>query len=79
MNTHFSPYPQPSRLPAGGALPQMIGRFIRSVQRAVRPRRHWAIPSEMPDYLLKDIGISRLDILSVTKVIELDSTRRLRG
>ena len=54
----------------------MIGKSVRSIERAVRLRRDRAILSEMPDHLLKDIGVSRSDILSVTRFHETDSTRR---
>lgn len=58
-------------------------RFARAIydyaERSHRRRRDRAIMLEMPDYLLKDIGISRSDIESVVMFGESDLTRRRRG
>jgi uncharacterized protein YjiS (DUF1127 family) len=48
-------------------------------ERAWRRRRDRRHIYEMPDYLLKDIGISRSEIDSVVMFGETDMTRRRRG
>ena len=77
MNTHINVYAYASRLPAVGALPLMMARLLRSIERAVRLRRDRATLSEMPDHLLKDIGISRSNIISVAR-FQMATTRRQR-
>lgn len=58
-------------------------KFARAMydyaEHAYRRRRDRAIVYEMPDYLLKDIGISRSEIDSVVMFGETDLTRRRRG
>jgi uncharacterized protein YjiS (DUF1127 family) len=78
MNTVIDAYHQSSSFPAIGALSQMIGRGMRFVNRASRMRRGRAQLYKMSDHILKDIGISRSEILSVTRFREIDSTRRQR-
>lgn len=48
-------------------------------ERAWRRRRDRRHIHEMPDYILKDIGISRSEIDSVVMFGETDLTRRRRG
>ncbi len=48
-------------------------------ERAWRRRRDRRHIYEMPDYLLKDIGISRSEIDSVVMYGDTDLTRRHRG
>lgn len=64
--------------PAIGAVLNMIGRGMRSVHRISRIRRGRAQLYEMPDYMLKDIGISRCEIQLATRYGVTDPTRRQR-
>jgi uncharacterized protein YjiS (DUF1127 family) len=79
MNTVIDVCNQPFSSRAMGPLWQMTGRFMRFVDRADRIRRGRAQLYQMPDHILKDIGISRSEILSVTRFREIDSIGRQRG
>ena len=45
----------------------VIDRFLHAFARIIRIRKDRALLDEMPDYLLRDIGISRSDISSATR------------
>jgi hypothetical protein len=55
----------------------MSGALFRAGEPGLRPKR---IPSprELPDHILKDIGLSRSEILSVARFGRLDLSRRQR-
>ena len=44
-----------------------IDRLLLAFARIIRIRKDRALLDEMPDYLLRDIGISRSDISSATR------------
>jgi uncharacterized protein YjiS (DUF1127 family) len=67
MSTIIDACCQPAAVPAGGGLSQILGRGTHFLRRAIRTRRDRAHLYEMPDHMLKDIGISRCEILWVTK------------
>ena len=75
MNTVIDACNQSFFSRAIGPVWQMIGRGMRFVNRANRIRRGRAQLYEMPDHMLKDFGISRSEILSVTRFRVQDSTR----
>lgn len=66
MNRH-SAYQRFLAWPVIGTLSQKIG-----------VRRDWSM-HELPDHVLKDIGVSRSEILSLTRLRGSDQTRRQRG
>jgi len=66
-----------SRLPIG-SLWQAAGRLAGFCRHAVETRRGRAQLQKMPDHMLKDIGISRCEILSITRFREEDLRRRPR-
>ncbi len=58
-----SPIVQPQRS-------DLFTRFISDLLRRLRHRRDMKILSEMPDYLLDDIGLSRSDLPAPDRVGE---------
>lgn len=76
MNTIITTFQQATPIAAiiGGAA---FGAF-GAVARAIRIRRDRAHLHELPDHLLRDIGISRSEIDSVTMFGGKDSSRRPR-
>jgi uncharacterized protein YjiS (DUF1127 family) len=69
---------RPSRNAARLAF-EMLQHQIERIRREMRLRRDRRHLREMPDHLLKDIGISRYEIDSVTEYGVSDPTRRRRG
>ena len=62
-------------LPVIGAFSLMIGKSMRPVERSLMRDRSL---QALPDHMLKDIGISRSEILSLTRDRGNDSIRRWR-
>jgi uncharacterized protein YjiS (DUF1127 family) len=44
----------------------MVGSFFRELRRQQKARRDRRHLMQLPDYLLKDIGISRLEVEAIT-------------
>ena len=65
--------------PAIGAFLDFIGRGVRFVSRINRIRHGRAQLYGMPDFMLKDIGISRCEIHSVTRFRRTDPTGSQRS
>lgn len=78
MSTIFEPFFHLAVAPVTGFMAAAIGDGYRSMARHISIRRARAHLSEMPDYILSDIGISRSEIGSVTRYGETDTTRRAR-
>jgi uncharacterized protein YjiS (DUF1127 family) len=60
----------------------ILRRLLHTMQRSVEISRRRRVLHQMPDYLLKDIGISRSEIDYVAVVLadeRADPTRRPRG
>ncbi|WP_404926066.1 DUF1127 domain-containing protein [Mesorhizobium sp. ORM16] len=49
---------------------------LRAIARVIRIRRDRARLCELPDYLLRDIGINRSEIQSITWFGDRDASRR---
>ncbi len=64
--------------PVTGFMAAAFGDGYRAMARHIRIHRARAHLSEMPDYILHDIGISRSEIGSVTRYGETDTSRRVR-
>jgi uncharacterized protein YjiS (DUF1127 family) len=69
---------QQSLSPAVNARFQILWRATSMATRLLHTRRTTAALYALPDYVLKDIGMSRCEILSVLRFRELDPTRRER-
>ncbi len=52
----------------------VIGALSHRIER----RRDWSLHN-LPDHVLKDIGVTRSEILSLTRFRGSDRTRRQRG
>jgi uncharacterized protein YjiS (DUF1127 family) len=63
----------------GSRLGQSIVRLGRSLCRLVMVRRTFHALDELPDYLLKDIGLTRGDIDFVAKAVADASTDTTAG
>jgi uncharacterized protein YjiS (DUF1127 family) len=61
VNTILSPYFQFVTAPAVAALSSLVLRFVGC---HARRRRDEAYLSELPDYILRDIGITRSEIIA---------------
>jgi uncharacterized protein YjiS (DUF1127 family) len=55
---------------------RLFGRNMRRVEPRIA--RGWSLPN-LPDHLLKDIGLSRSEVLSVTRLGWSDPTGRQRA
>lgn len=64
--------------PAAAAI-HAVTEFGRHIAHAARMRRDRELLHGMSDYMLRDIGITRQDIRSVTSVRGSDGSRRSRG
>lgn len=69
---------RPSRNVARQAF-EMLQHQVERIRREMRLRRDRRHLREMPDHMLKDIGISRHEIDAVTAYGLGDPTRRPRG
>jgi uncharacterized protein YjiS (DUF1127 family) len=69
------------RTAAGSAVARTVAVLRQSFERLqdrIRARRAAEHLSEMPDYILRDIGISRSEVMSVVLFGGRDVTRRSR-
>ena len=48
------------------AIAEVVGRFVRELRREQKARRDRRHLMQLPDYLLKDIGVSRIEIDAIT-------------
>jgi uncharacterized protein YjiS (DUF1127 family) len=64
VNAILSPYLQFATAPAVAALSSLVLQGIRFVGCHARRRRDEACLSELPDYILRDIGITRSEIIA---------------
>jgi uncharacterized protein YjiS (DUF1127 family) len=78
MNTATGARQQSSFSVAGSRLLQLCGRRLRIVGSIHRMKRTRDRLHALPDHILKDIGIARCEILSLTRFHELDPSRRRR-
>jgi uncharacterized protein YjiS (DUF1127 family) len=78
MNAVTGARQQSSLSAAANLLFQALRRIMRIASGIYRTRHGRACLYALPDHVLKDIGISRSEILSVTRFRELDSARRRR-
>ena len=62
--------------PVVGVLSRMFGQGRASMSLGVK---RIPMPRELPDHILKDIGISRSEILSLTRFGGHDRSRRQRA
>lgn len=58
---------------------EVLKRQVEGIRREMRLRRNRRQLREMPDRILKDIGIARCEIDAVTEYGLGDPTRRQRG
>jgi uncharacterized protein YjiS (DUF1127 family) len=61
------------------ALTDLPSRAWRALSRFFRLRADRALLLELPDEMLRDIGLDRSEIVSVTSFFGTDLTRRRRG
>jgi uncharacterized protein YjiS (DUF1127 family) len=55
-----------SRYGTWQAITDTVGRFVADMRRQQKARRDRRHLMQLPDYLLKDIGMSRLDVDAMT-------------
>jgi len=60
--TTASPANQNAGVTASFDVPRVLKRAVQAVSRRLRRRRDRAHLSELPDYLLEDIGLTRADV-----------------
>ncbi|MEX0406800.1 DUF1127 domain-containing protein [Aquibium sp. LZ166] len=78
MNTIMNTYQQFAASPATISTANAILAGARMVQRCVRLHNDRAHLNELPDHMLRDIGITRSEIMSITSFHGRDASRRSR-
>lgn len=61
---------------AGWGSSKLLGQLLRSISRQITLRKDRQTLSDMPDYLLRDIGISRWEIDAATRFGRSRATER---